>query len=303
MTTALGTKSSLEGAAALPKLRILSWGAGVQSTALAEMSISRDFDLPLLDAVGHSDTQWERHATYKTVEFYSERWRKMGTTVEIVTNGNIQELGAAKHIHIPFWTENGGPLRRECSFKFKITPIKRLARRLAGYHETKPPFPPAGSIEQWIGFSWDEWHRMKRHPRTPQYMVMRWPLIELKLTRRDCEDYLAAKGLPVPIKSSCIGCPYRRASEWLDMQQNSPVEFAQAVAFDELNRHNPLDGRHNKRNPGSTAATLYIYNNAPGRKATRVRPLLSAELAADASREKTSTQIPLMVCNDGACWT
>lgn len=292
---------------------VLSWGAGVQSTALAEMSISGDYDLPRLNAIIHSNTQWERTATYQTVKFYSTRWREMGAmahqankksvTIEIVTAGDIRELGATKHIHMPFWTENGGPLRRECSFMFKITPIKRAARRLAGFHETRPPHPRKASIEQWVGFSWDEWYRVKRHKRTPQYIAMRWPLVELKLTRRDCEDYLTAKGLPVPIKSSCIGCPYRRASEWLEMKERNPDEFAQAVAFDDANRHNPLGAQHGRRIPGSTAAALYIYNNAGGRKSSRVRPLSAADLAADAAREQTGKQIPLLICNDADCWT
>ena len=63
--------------------RVLSWGGGTQSTALAEMSVSGEIEK--VDLIVFADTQFERINTYETVDFYSKRWQKMGASIEIVT--------------------------------------------------------------------------------------------------------------------------------------------------------------------------------------------------------------------------
>ncbi len=267
-----------------PILRALSWGCGVQSTTLAVMSALGDADP--LDVVITADTGWERKATYEAREFYTEWLQEQGVRVEVVSAGNVRQLGAVEHIHIPFFTSDGGPLQRQCTRHFKIVPVKRRLREIAGYHATKAPHPPAGAIEIWLGISWDEWTRMKKS-RT-KFIVHRWPLLEGKVTRNDCIDYLEAHDLPVPVKSACIGCPYRRASEWLEMRDDAPSEWREAVAFDESNRHNPLAARGN-----STADELYVYKHAV--------PLITADLEADAKREKHGKQSPLFICDEGYC--
>lgn len=270
-------------------LRLLSWGCGVQSTALAVMSALGDMaHIPPLDGVIFADTGWERKATYHTLEFYSQWLRDRGVTVHVVTAGNVRVEGAEEHVHIPFWSESGGPLARECTRHFKITPIKHQIRRLLGFHPSNPPHPRPGSVEQWQGISLDEYTRMKAS--RVKYMVHRFPLVEKRLTRTDCADYLAAHGLPVPIKSSCIGCPYRASSEWLDMKANDADEWLEAVEFDESNRHNPLAAR-----AGSTADKLYVY------KGQIAQSLRSADLVSDSKKERKGKQLPLILCDGGYC--
>jgi hypothetical protein len=245
-------------------------------------------DLDPLDVVITSDTGWERRATYEAREFYTHWLQERGMRVEVVSAGNIRKLGAEEHIHIPFFTSDGGPLQRQCTVNFKIIPIKRRLRELAGYHPTKHPHPPAGTIELWMGISLDEYQRMN-HSRV-QFIVHRWPLIERKMARNECADYLEAHGLPVPIKSSCIGCPYRRASEWMDMRDNSPEEWLEVIEFDEANRHNPLAERG-----GSLVDALYVYSRAV--------PLATADLEGDTARERKGKQLPLFICESGYCIT
>lgn len=263
-------------------MRALSWGVGVQSTVLAVMSALGDIDP--LDVVITADTGWERRATYVTRDFYAAWLRDRGVSVETVTAGNIRKQGAETQIHMPFFTSTGGPLRRQCTYHFKIKPVRKRLREIAGYDPILPPNPPAGIIELWLGISLDEFKRMKQS--RVQFITHRWPLIELGMTRNDCVDYLESHGLPIPVKSACIGCPYRQASEWLDMRDNSPDEWAEAVAFDEANRHNPLAARG-----ASAADELYVYKKA--------EPLASADLEADADRERKAKQPPLFVCEGG----
>jgi len=264
------------------KIRALSWGCGVQSTTLAVMSALADLDP--LDVVITADTGWERAATYEAREFYTAWLQERGVHVEVVSAGNIKQLGAVEHIHMPFFTSNGGPLQRQCTKEFKIIPIKRRLREIAGYDATKPPHPPAGAIELWLGISWDEWERMNQS--RVRFMVHRHPLIENKTTRNACIDYLEAHDLPVPVKSACIGCPYRQASEWLNMRATAPDEWDDAVEFDESNRHNPLATRGKP-----TADELYVYKHAV--------PLATADLEADAKRERRGKQVALFICEEG----
>lgn len=97
----------------------LSWGGGTQSTAVGEMSACGE--LPKLDAIIFSDTQFERKETYDIVDFYSRRWRKIGLHVETVSAGDITKLGAEEHIHIPFRTASGAPMQRQCT-RLRLTP-------------------------------------------------------------------------------------------------------------------------------------------------------------------------------------
>jgi hypothetical protein len=268
-------------------IKVLSWGCGVQSTTLGEMSAQGL--LEPLDVIITADTGWERQATYDARDFYAERWQEMGIHVEIVDGGDIRHHGATEHVHIPFWTSDGGPLRRQCTGEFKIMPIRRTLRTLAGYHSSRNPYPPAGTFEVWLGISLDEWHRAK--PSRVQYITNRWPLLERTMDRQDCIGWLEAQHLPIPPKSACVCCPYRQASAWLEMKADAPEEFADAVLFDEENRHNPLAARGN-----STADELYIWQKA--------EPLAEADLEFWAGREraKYGTQLPMMLCESGHCW-
>ena len=267
--------------------RSLSWGCGVQSTCLAVMSALGEIEP--LDAIITADTMWERQKTYKIRDFYTEWLEARGVRVEIVSAGDIRQLGAANHMHIPFWTDIGGPLRRQCTRHFKIRPIKHRIREMLGLHASDPPHPKANAVELWLGISWDEFSRM--NSSRVAFISHRWPLIEKRLTRNDCEDYLQALGLPIPVKSACVGCPYRQPSEWIELKTDDADEWQQAVEFDERNRDNPLAKR---KGGGSKADQLYIYKYG--------KPLANARLEADARREKRGKQLPLF-CESGYCWT
>lgn len=164
--------------------------------------------------------------------------------------------------------------------------MRHRIRELLGLHASDPPHPLPASVEQWLGISWDESERMK--DSRVKYIVHRWPLIERRMTREDCARYLEDRGLPVPVSSACVGCPYRLASSWLEMKTNVPQEFADAVQFDNENRHNPLAVRGAK-----TADELFIYKHGGS--------LEKADLEADAAREREGKQLPLFLCESGHC--
>jgi hypothetical protein len=121
-----------------------------------------------------------------------------------------------------------GMIRRQCTKDYKIVPIRRKVRALAGL--SRRPSPRTPVVEQWIGISLDEAVRMK--PSFETWQVNRWPLIEQRMTRRDCLCWLERHGYPVPPKSSCIGCPFHSDGLWRQIRDEDPAAWADAVMID-----------------------------------------------------------------------
>jgi hypothetical protein len=259
--------------------KAISWGCGVQSTTLAVMSALGD--LEPVDLIITADPGWERQGTYKARDFYVNWLREHGQNVEVLNTGNIR-TDRDTHTDMPFWTEGGGPLRRQCTGNFKIRPIKRRLREILGYDARKA----VNSIEMWLGISLDEFTRMSQS--TVKFIKNRYPLIEKRISRNECKAYLEKHNLPIPPKSACVGCPYRAASEWLEMKNKAPNEFNEAVEFDEMVR-----GQYER--PGLKDDLVYIYS--------RVQPLANADFESDAKRERKGKQLPLMICESGYCMT
>ena len=272
-------------------MRVLSWGCGVQSTTLAVMSALGD--LPPLDAVITSDTMFESTETYQIRDWYTAWLRERGLRVEFVTGGDIKARGLGIHTHIPFRTPSGGLLRRKCTIEFKILPVRRRVRELMGYDTRKPPHPPPNSVKQWLGISLDEHIRAK--PSRVKFIKHRWPLLQKQMSRVDCQRYLEEHGLPIPPKSACLCCPYRRASEWLEIKRDAPQDWQAAIEFDEDSRYNPLCAEGCDQ-----VDALYIFNsrwNGP-------MPLKDADMEAEAEYERRSAYFqPPLICESGYCWT
>jgi len=227
-----------------PTLKILSLGAGVQSSTMALMADAGEFgDKP--DAAIFADTGWEPkpvldHLNYlKTILSYP---------VHIVKKGNIQDdilkalaPGGNQFASAPFYTINAegkkGMGRRQCTREYKITPIAKKIREIFGL-KPRQRFPKDKFVEVWVGISTDEAMRMK--PSRFWWQKNKWPLIEKNMSRADCLKWYEGKGFKIPVKSACIGCPFHDDKFWIEMRDQRPKEFASAVEFDKKMRmHNP----------------------------------------------------------------
>jgi len=235
-----------------PTMRILSLGAGVQSTTLALMAC--DGTLPGLDAAIFADTGWEPAAVYRQVDRLEKVLADAGIPLYRVSNGNLRRDSIDpehRYASIPYFVRNpdgsDGMGRRQCTSEYKLSPINRQVRALLG--ATPPDFRAVkrGRVaEQWIGFSTDEVHRVDGK-RQVLYVQKRYPLIELSMSRKDCQRWLAAAGWGHTAKSACIGCPFHGNAQWRDLRDNHPIEWADAVAFDKAIRKGgsrglPLNG-------------------------------------------------------------
>lgn len=231
-----------------PALRVLSLGAGVQSTTLALMaaeSAARGGEDPAgvggLDCAIFADTGWEPAAVYAHLNRLEPVLTEAGIPVYRVSAGNLRSdtLDPAKHAAAPpLFLRNpdgtDGMTRRACTADYKVAPIKRRVRELLGYpHPT--PVPKGVYAEQWVGFSADEVGRVR--DSDVAYTRLVFPLLDLKMTRKDCIRWLAARGWGDTPKSACVGCPLHGNRAWRELRDNHPDEWADAVAFDAAIRH------------------------------------------------------------------
>jgi hypothetical protein len=122
--------------------------------------------------------------------------------------------------------------RRQCTRHYKVDVLQKAQRTLLGY-APRTRIPP-GSLEVWIGISLDE--AIRARPARQTWQVNRHPLLELRITRRQCLDWLTAHGYPLPGKSACTFCPFRDDSGWREMKTNDPASFAEACEVDDLVR-------------------------------------------------------------------
>lgn len=235
-----------------PKLRVLSLGAGVQSTTL--LLLSAEGRLPKLDAAIFADTGWEPASVYEHLNRLEEDVAKpAGIPILRVSSGHIRDDALnpqARFAQMPVYVlghEGGqGMLRRQCTAEYKVKPIKEKVRQLLGYPHPQP-VPRGVFVEQWIGISMDEVSRAARMSDDVQYMRSKFPLLDLRggsgryssmgWTRTDCVRYLTAHDFAETPKSACIGCPYTGNARWRRLRDERPDEWADAVDFDQRIRH------------------------------------------------------------------
>jgi hypothetical protein len=227
----------------MTQLRVISLGAGVQSTTLALMAAKGlinggERDHPqravMPDCAIFADTGWEPRAVYEHLERLQDA---LPFPVYRVTAGNIRADALAKtnttgqrFAAVPWFVMSPrgkpGMGRRQCTKEYKLRPIQRKVVELLGGR-------PKGGCEMWIGISRDEAIRMK--PSRVGYIVNRWPLIEHDMRRHHCIRWLADHGWTAP-RSACIGCPFHSDDEWRALPAE---EFADAVAIDAAIRRQP----------------------------------------------------------------
>ena len=216
----------------MANLKVLSLGAGVQSTTIALMVGAGEIEPP--DVAIFADTGWEPTAVYDHLDWLEGQ--PLPFPIHRVETANIaQAIIERNHFTGIPWhivKEDGTPTvgRRACTNEFKLKPIAREVRRLLG----NPGYIKPATVEMWLGISTDEAHRMKPAPQ--QYIHRVYPLIERRMSRQDCRSWLHRHGYPLPPKSSCVGCPMHDNGYWRHMKANWPDEWAEATAVDEKMR-------------------------------------------------------------------
>lgn len=242
-----------------PKLRVLNWGLGQDSTTIALLAAHGS--IPPFDAIIWADTQQEPAEVYATLAWVLPLLK---TPVYRVTAGDLgadilriataTRVGAphrtASSPNAPFFVRNapnldyptadsGGTLWRRCTVQYKIAPIRRKIRELLGVGR-RGPIPAHSWIEQAIGFPLDEVGRT--FCSDVHWIVNTFPLIDLRMRKRDCARWLTEHGYPIPPKSSCRFCPYHSDAYWRRMRDTQPEEWARTVAFEQTLQAGKIPG-------------------------------------------------------------
>lgn len=208
----------------------LSLGAGVQSTAVHLLAL--DGTIPPFERIVFADTGDEPAAVYEHLDRLLDTAR-----IDVVSAGRLSDTVNSSFVPVPLYNGRGGMGRRQCTYQFKLRPIRTELRTLGR------------DVDLSVCISTDEIHRAKDSGLNWCRNV--FPLLDLGWSRDDCSRYLAARWpWPVP-RSACTYCPLKSDREFIDMRENHPDDWAAAVAFDVAAR--PFGFVHRSGRPLATA--------------------------------------------------
>lgn len=215
-------------------MKTFSFGGGVQSMACLVLAVQGviDYDTFIFSNVGDDSEN------PKTIDYYHtyakpfaekngirlielQRIKRDGTPETIM--GRMQT--SLRSLPIPVRMSNGAPGRRSCTSDFKIAVIAKWQKQNGA---TKKKKAVCG-----LGISLDEFHRARTDSGI-SWQILEYPLIDLRLNRRDCAKIIDDAGLPVPPKSSCFFCPFHSPTEWQRLKREQPELFEKSVELETM---------------------------------------------------------------------
>lgn len=236
-------------------MKILSCGAGMQSTAIALMSCENKLTeqgnfpngkihpkIPIYDAIIFCDLELEPSWVYSQVNFIKSACEWAGIPFYVLENAlytdYMNNFGNSRVVSIPFWTvdknDKKGKMMRTCTLDYKINLMQKFIRQeLLGYKKgqrTKPNDEKAHEMH--LGFSKEEKRRCKENPH--RMFVNKFPLCEVGLTRADNYTYIKDIWGLETRASACCFCPFHTNYFFNYLKINSKYEYEKTVAFDKL---------------------------------------------------------------------
>jgi hypothetical protein len=212
---------------------VISYGGGVQSTALVVLAMRERWPI---DEIVHVDLlDAESPATREYVarfrEWLQREYRRDITVIERDLYGDM--LARPGFTPVPWHGRREKfMLKRQCTREYKVQPLQR-------YLYDRYPGERIGLM---LGISVDEYHRMRDSSAARIEHV--YPLVDRRLTRRQCREIVERAGLAVPWKSSCWFCPYRSSvSQWALVRRYPDLVGMAWELEDRINTERRLRGR------------------------------------------------------------
>ena len=262
-------------------LRVLSLGAGVQSTCLALMADTGAIEPPP-DLAIFADTGWEPPHIYDHLAWleselihFPVRRIQTGNLAEDVTE--VRDFdGKVGRVSIPLYIVNPdgtkGMTQRQCTSQYKIRAIHKSIREHLSLKSLRQP----RSVEMWLGITTDEAQRMK--DAREKWAVNRYPLVERRMQRSDCLAWLADHYPQLkPRKSACLGCPYHSRRGWMEIAAEYPEEFEKLCQTDEELRSGKLNHL--------LTGTAYLHQ-----RRVSLREAVMTDLAQDADQYRMNLE-------------
>ena len=189
---------------------LLSYGAGVNSTAMAIMLINEGWRGPIVFA----DTGCEWPETYCFMDYFEEEWlRPRG--MEIVRLRGLPWQPYRKGVTLIEYCEYACviplPAVRWCTSRWKVEPVQRWGKE-------------HGIEQQLLGIAADESHRQRQKVR---------PLVDRYIGRKECISIIEHENLSVPRRSGCYICPFQRDHQWRELWDIHAELFKRAMRLEE----------------------------------------------------------------------
>ena len=210
---------------------VISLGAGLQSTTLSLMAAVGEIG-PMPDFAIFADTGNEKHSTYRHLDWLEtvlpfplikKRRSDRSLAEETISHYRGEPRGTP---YTPPFFGDKGMLPLYCSKEWKTRVIIKELRRRLGYDYGERI--TRTKVEVWLGMTTDEAHRMK--PSEAPWITNRWPLVEMRMHRGECEPWLRRHGYEPPPRSACVHCPLQTDREFAEMPQE---DFEKACELDD----------------------------------------------------------------------
>lgn len=155
----------------------------------------------------------------------SDAWRQREAT-------KLRKILGCLRIGKPY--EQRGMIKRQCTAEYKIEPIERFIKTQLLGLDAQARWPKECVVRQWFGISSDEAQRCRASRQA--WKVHWYPLVDRYITRIACYHWFTERGLRVPPRSACKGCPFHSNDEWRSMKLVRPDDFAEVCEFDDAIR-------------------------------------------------------------------
>ena len=199
--------------------QVISYGAGINSTAMAIMLINQGWRGDIV----FSDTGCEWPETYCFMGYFEREWlQPRGLAITRLSGKRHSKKRATESLIEYCERAKVIPMAavRWCTMEHKVHPLAFWCAE-------------NGNPEQLIGIAADEAHRKPDANR---------PLVDAGITRAGCMDIISAEGLDMPRKSGCYICPFQRPSGWHELWRNHPDLFERAARLEESCTGDSKDG-------------------------------------------------------------
>ncbi|HKT21541.1 MAG TPA: phosphoadenosine phosphosulfate reductase family protein [Nitrososphaerales archaeon] len=201
------------------KTRFLSFGGGVQTVALLLMHEELKVDEAIFADTGNEWPETYEYMEQRVVPYAKEHGLQFTVLRQPVAIGDKAVLTLEEYCKERHMTPSRK--NRWCTERFKVKRIKSYVKSV-GYPR---------DARALIGISFDELERMHRsHSRAYEF---EYPLVDRRMTRKDCLKVVLDHGWPAPHKSACFYCPYQKLESWKELYNKHPDLFKRARALEE----------------------------------------------------------------------
>ena len=209
-------------------MNIVSYGAGVNSTAMLIECVKRGIKV---DLITFADTGAERPHTYNYVKIFNS-WLICNGMPEITIVQTVDKDGSEFTLEEKCIEQKVLPSLaygfKSCSEKHKIRPQNKFVNN---WPPAKDQWKSGGKLTKLIGYDAGESHRTQKDYTDKKYDFW-YPLVEWGMDRDDCVKTIEDTGLCQPGKSSCYFCPSMKPNEIRQLKAVYPELTERALAIE-----------------------------------------------------------------------